>query len=363
VAVLGRRDASTDAIEEYCHYLGTALAAEGISTESKRVPWAEVGWLKAMRGLNERNPESSNPAWFLLQYTALSWSRRGFSVRFVRMIRWLKNRGARCAVVFHDAEAYSGNSPVAWIRRVVQIHTMRKALQAADLAIFTIPAEKISWVPPNARNIVFIPVGANLASPEAAWRNKKDSRQDPPAVAIFSLSDGAIRAEEVRLIAEAVRHAAERIGKLQVAVLGRNSELGGRELKEKFAGTPVETIVHGLLPAEEVVRVLARCDVMLFVRGQLSTRRGSAMAGIACGLPVVAQEGRETAAPITEAGVVLVPEGTKEGFGPALLRVLADESYRALLAERSKHAQERYFSWRTIAAAYAMALRKGEMNL
>jgi glycosyltransferase involved in cell wall biosynthesis len=164
------------------------------------------------------------------------------------------------------------------------------------------------------------------------------------------------------MIAEGLRYAAERIGALQLVVLGRNSNIGGNELTEKLAGAPVKVTTHGLLAAEQVVSVLGSCDVLLFARGPLSTRRGSALAGIACGLPVVAREGWETAAPVTEAGVVLVPQEAKEGFGPALFRVLSDESYRALLAERSRHAQEQYFSWRAIAAQYVQAFARNQRN-
>jgi glycosyltransferase involved in cell wall biosynthesis len=106
--------------------------------------------------------------------------------------------------------------------------------------------------------------------------------------------------------------------------------------------------------------VLGASDVLLFVRGQISSRRGSAIAGIACGLPVIAQEGSETAPPITEAGVVLVPATAPSEFGPALLRVLSDQAYRASLAERSRNAQQLYFSWSVIAAQYAKALKKLE---
>lgn len=362
VAVLGRRDEPTDAVEEYCEYLSRALAAEGISLKLARLRWAEIGWRKALRELRDYTMETGTPAWFLLQYTALAWSRRGFSVRALRVIRVLKRSGARCAVVFHDAEAYYGSRLVDRLRRAVQLRTMRQVLRLADLAVLTIPAEKIPWVPPNAQNTVFIPVGANLPSPETVWTGTKEQRTDPPAVAVFSLSEDSVRAEEVKQIAEALGHAAERIGVLQVVVLGRNSEIGGKELKEKLAGAPVKVTAHGLLAAEQVVKVLGRCDVLLFARGPLSTRRGSALAGIACGLPVVAREGWETAAPITEAGVVLVPRATTEGFGPALLRVLSDESYRALLAERSRRAQERYFSWPAIAAQYAQVLLKNGRN-
>jgi len=362
VAVLGRRDEPIDAVEEYCQYLGKALAAEGISLELSRVRWIETGWRKALRELRERTMETGNPEWFLLQYTALAWSRRGFSLRVMRVIRALKRSGARCAVVFHDAEAYYGSRLVDRIRRAVQIHTMRQALRLADLAVLTIPPDVIPWVPRGAQNGVFIPVGANLPAPETAWKQAKEHRNDPPIVAIFSLSGDGVRGEEVKVIAEALSYATKQIGKLQAVVLGRNADIGGKELAEKLAGTSVKVTMHGFLPAEQIVRVLGSCDVLLFARGPLSTRRSSAMAAISCGLPVVAQEGWETAAPITEAGVVLVRRETKEGFGPALLRVLSDESYRALLAERSKQAHQRYFSWSVIAAQYARALRKSELD-
>ncbi len=351
VAVLGRQDEPIDAVEQYCQYLSSALVAEGISLELMRVRWAEMGWRRALRELRESTLEKRNAAWFLMQYTALAWSRRGFSMRALRVIRALKSSGARCAVVFHDTEAYSGSRYVDRMRRAVQIHTMRQALYLADLAVLTIPAEIIPWVPASAQNAVFIPVGANLPSPETAWKQGREHRNGPPTVAIFSLSG------EGKLIAEALSHAAKQIGKLRAVVLGRNSDVGGKELKENLADAPVEVTVYGLLSAEQIVHILAGCDAMLFVKGPLSTRRGSAIAGISCGLPVVAQEGWETVAPITEAGVVLVSRDTKEGFGPALLRVLSDESYRAFLAERSRQAQQRYFSWSVIAARYARALR------
>jgi glycosyltransferase involved in cell wall biosynthesis len=362
VAILGRRDEPTDAVEQYCEYLRRALVTEGISLDLGRVRWAEIGWGKALRELRGRTMETGNPAWFLLQYTALGWSRRGFSWRVVRVIRMLKRDGVRCAVVFHDAEAYYGSRLVDRARRAVQLWTMRQVLRQADLAVLTIPAEKIPWIPPDVQNTVFIPVGANLPSPETVWTHTKERRTEPPSVAIFSLSGGSVGAEEVRMIAEGLRYAAERIGALQLVVLGRNSNIGGNELTEKLAGAPVKVTTHGLLAAEQVVSVLGSCDVLLFARGPLSTRRGSALAGIACGLPVVAREGWETAAPVTEAGVVLVPQEAKEGFGPALFRVLSDESYRALLAERSRHAQEQYFSWRAIAAQYVQAFARNQRN-
>lgn len=235
---------------------------------------------------------------------------------------------------------------------------MRKATRLADLTILTVPRDKLSWIPKSLRNVIFIPVGANLPSPEQAWHLEKRSKNEMPTVAVFSISGGAVGEEEVDRIAETMRYASKEMGPLRLVVLGRNSETGGKRLQEKLARSQVGVVIHGLLGAEEVVRKLGASDVLLFVRGPISTRRGSAIAGISCGLPVVACQGWETGSPVTEAGVVLLPENSADEFGPALVRVLIDSDYRASLRERSRQAQQQYFSWAVIAAAYASALRE-----
>jgi glycosyltransferase involved in cell wall biosynthesis len=356
VAVLGSRDEPTDAVDEYCRYLGGALAQLGIQLELMRVPWPEMGWSRALQELR-RKARESRKVWFLLQYTTLAWSRRGFPLRALNVIRALKKEGARCAVVFHDPGPYPGTRLVDKLRRAVQLHTMRKATRLADLTILTVPREKISWVPLDLRNVIFIPVGANLHSPEQAWHQETISKNEIPTVAVFSISGDAPGEVEVRRIAGAMRYASGQLGPLRLVVLGRNSEISGKQLQEQLTGSQVGVVIHGLLEAEDVVRQLAASDVLLFVRGPISTRRGSAIAGIACGLPVVACRGWETAAPITEAGVVLVEEGATSEYGPALVRVLTNDDYRASLRERSRRAQQRYFSWTAIAEKFASALR------
>src|SRR5215472_6466926 len=107
VALLGRSDAPTDAVEDYCLYLAGALKELGVSLELERIKWEEQGWRHALREVRRKTDEQPG-CWFLVQYTALSWSRRGFPLRLPKLIRFLKKRGARCAVVFHDANPYAG---------------------------------------------------------------------------------------------------------------------------------------------------------------------------------------------------------------------------------------------------------------
>jgi hypothetical protein len=103
---------------------------------------------------------------FLLQYTALSWSRRGFALPAVGILKLLKKTGARCAVVFHDPDGYAGNRAVDHFRKAIQRYAMKRLVRLSDLAIFTLPRDKISWLPAGTQNFIFIPVGANLPGPE-----------------------------------------------------------------------------------------------------------------------------------------------------------------------------------------------------
>jgi hypothetical protein len=356
IAVLGRREEPADGVEDYCNYLGEALALEGIQLSSVRVRWAETDWPASLQELLMAM-EGKRDVFFLLQYTALAWSKRGFSMRAVRILKGLKKAGAGCGVVFHDPDGYAGNRTIDRVRRNLQRRTMKRLLQLSDFAVFTLALEKIPWLPKDALNIFCIPVGANLPVPERAWTLARNRAAGKPVVAIFSLSDQPIRTQEVSVIVESVNYATKQAGALQIVLIGRNSEIGAKELRAQLSNPPVDVKALGLISGEEVVSQLGAADAMLFPRGSISTRRGSAIAGIACGLPVIALHGSEVAPPITEAGVAFVPENSTKEFGPVLARVLTDHAYRTELAERSRNAQAQYFSWSVIAKQYVQALR------
>ncbi len=363
IALLGRRDAPTDAVEEYCQYLAGALRAHDFELELARVAWLEDGWPAAMHEL-ERQAQGWHGCWVLVQYTALAWSERGFPLRFLRVLRILRQAGARVAMVYHDVLPYHGSRTIDKLRRRAQNHAMSEALRSSDLGLFTVPLSKIPWVGRKHTRAIFIPVGANLPEPETAWTIQHGKGNRLPAIAVFGITGGEAGIWEIASISEALQIVAERLGKLRLVVMGRHSDTAEKALRNLMDKQPIEVSALGVLPGAEIVRHLACCDVLLFVRGGISSRRGSAIAGIACGLPVVALEGPETASPITEAGVVFADPKRQRGLGEALLKVLSDPEYRAALAERSRGAQDKYFSWKAIAARYAEALRSvdGSVN-
>ncbi len=359
VALLGRRDTPTDAVEEYCRFLGAALTPHGYEMEIARVPWAERGWSAALAEL-KHDSRSWRGARVLLQYTALAWSRRGFPSRVLRVMDILHDAGANVGVVFHDGEPFAGSRLVDRLRRRAQLRVMREAFRRADPAIFTVALDHISWRSKEFARATFIPVGANLAEQTIPSANRAANAADNRAltVAVYGVTGGASGQSEIQTIAAGMRFAAEQLANLRLVIVGRNSQAVEQDFRKALQGTAIDLRVLGVLPAAEIADVLRAADVLLFVRGEISTRRGSAIAGIACGLPVVTFVGAETAPPITEAGLALYERDKPNDFSRVLLKVLADPEYRALLASRSRAAQQQYFSWNAIAEQFTKTLGK-----
>ncbi len=352
IALLGRKDEPTDAVEEYCRYLVDAVAVHDVQLEIQRFPWETIGWAEAFEQLH-KSAATWRGQWVLVQYTALAWSARGFPQKFLSVLKVLKSAGARVAIVFHDVEPYSGARLVDRLRGFVQTRTMRRALSLADSAVFTVAPEKLSWLTATPTKAIFIPVGPNLpiASIEIPVANNT-----VPIIGVFSITGGEAGARETRLIVASVRKAAQELGLVRLSIFGRHAELREAELRRGLKNVPVELSVEGLVDPRQVIEKLSACDVLLFVRGALSSRRSSAIAAIACGLPVIALTGSETAAPVTGAGVILIPSEDPKLFAAALVQVLTDPALRAELAVRSRAAYQQHFSWPAIAARFAKFL-------
>ena len=403
IALLGRKDVPTDAVEEYCRYLGAALQPHGSQMQIRRVPWELHGWRRSLRALRLQSA-GWRGTWVLVQYTALAWSARGFPMRFPRVLRILKSAGARVAVVFHDVEPYSSPRLIDRLRHRVQSRTMRRALDIVDLAIFTVPLYKLSWLPFVPTNAVytdptaptnhqldlkmlesvrgsippeelrkleagnkaadnpsvsllrshFIPVGPNLPIPEQ-WLSPH-TPNDIPTVGVFSITGGEQGAVETKGILAAIQNASKVVGKLRLSVFGRHAELRQETLRNGLDNFPVELTVEGVLDDQQIVDRIRGCDVLLFLRGGISTRRSSAIAGISCGVPMVAFVGSETSWPFLDAGVILVSPSDPKGLNDALVRLLANPELRAGLSRVNQIIYSEHFAWPAIAERFAALL-------
>ena len=356
VFLLGRRDEPTDAVEEYCEHLSAHLAPLGFETILRRVPWEKHGWSQSLEAL-KLQAQTWRGVWVAVQYTALAWSRRGFPSRFQKVLDILSAAGARVSVVFHDVEPYEGNRLVDKLRRRVQVRTMRAALATSEKSVTTVDPHVLSWRPSPSAKLAFIPVGANLPPIDLIAESPIHPSTGKLTIGVFSITGGAAGDREAQTIVAATQAAAHDLGPLRLSIFGREADKRRQFIQDALKGFPVEVSVDGVVTGEAIIERLRAADVLLFVRGILSTRRSSAIAGIACGLPLIAFRGNETAAPITEAGVLLVQPFHQPEIDAALLRLLRDSGLRSALAERSRIAQRKYFSWPAIAAKFAELFR------
>ena len=356
VAVLGRRDAPTDGVEDYCSFLGRELQHNGVVLRQARVQWAEKGWIAALRSLWT---ESANwhDSWVLLQYTTMAWSRRGFPFGAWAVLSILRRRGLRCAVVFHEPFRQTGNRWIDRLRGRCQDLVIGRLYAGATKAIFLDPLQKVGWLPSNATKAAFIPIGANIPEGHPDQIPCPQRNGGAKTVAVFCVSDPPYRRREIGDIAHAMRLLAQQGVKARVVFVGRGTAEAHEEINNLFDyGAATEVLNLGLQSAEEVRRILSGADAMLCVRGPLYMRRGSAIAGIACGLPIIGYAGAAEGTPLEEAGLELVPYGDRDALGRALDSVLIDPERCQTLQARSQHAQRDCFSWRHIADSFVRHL-------
>lgn len=362
IALLGKKDAPTDGVEDYCRFLGAALARRGTTLSQVRVAWETVGWRDALRKLSKES-EKWRGSWILLQYTSLSWSRRGVPSRVLTVVKILKKRGAKLAVVFHEFAGFQDSATGlsgllrTW-RRAIQNWIIRRLYRLADRAIFTVPTENISWLATKDKKSSFVPIGSNIPEMPGV-QQKSASGRNAPVIGVFCVTEGAAGVREAEQIAAVVRRACEAIHPLRLIVFGRGAVEAGTALRHALDGCDVDLSVLDVLPAEDVARILSELDVLLYVRGEISPQRGVAMAAIASGVPLVGYGDPQKCFPVSAAGVLLAPLGDIQALSDALRRVLSDESVRRQLHERNIAAQKEYFSWDVIAQKFIGILQNG----
>jgi glycosyltransferase involved in cell wall biosynthesis len=355
IVLLGRRDTPTDGVEDYCTFLAAALRRRGVDVEKVRVEWRERGWMRSLTHL-WREAADWRGQWVILQFTSLAWSRRGFPLAAVAVILVVRSRGARAGVLFHEPSGYEGMRTIDRLRRSCQRWVLRQLYDLTERPIFADPLEKIEWLPVNASKAVSIPIGASVPELSPMRANLGSRNGDPKTVAIYCVGELPYRAFELEDISLAVASLASKGFKLKVVFLGRGTPEAQVDIENAFRGIPVEVSNLGIVSAEKVSRVLSESDAMLCVRGRLFPRRSSALAGIACGVPIVAYAGAAEGTPFAAAGVDLVPYRDAAALSCSLGRVLGDRNYWQELHLRSVRAFQEYFCWDAIAKNFISAL-------
>jgi glycosyltransferase involved in cell wall biosynthesis len=230
---------------------------------------------------------------------------------------------------------------------------MRWLVRSCDVALVTVPQEVIPWLRHPSATIEYVPVGSNIRCPPGKARDEPEMFE----VVVFGVS--LSNPTELLEIARVTRLLVDAIGRFRLSVLGRGSQEATTVLRELLdSRLDVELETTGVLPEGELGARLGRADAALFVRGGgISSRRGTALAALAAGLPIVGYAGPETAPPLSEAGVILGRPGDAESAAAALAQLARDPGLAHSLRESSVSAYSEHFAWPVVAEHLERALR------
>ena len=331
--------AVADGIRDYSERLAAELRRRG-----HRVGVLALGngLARSLGAIGTSCRRSRGLDWTIVQYSHLAWSRRGFPLGALAIAATVRLGGTKLAVTLHDPLPFAGIRVRDRIRTFTQLGVMRLLVLLAHRTFVTVDPSVIYWAGGRMRAALsFVPVGSNVGV-----MTRDPVHGEERKVVVFGVTENNL-AEATR-IARVVRTARGSLPGLALHVVGRGAQQSMPVLQRELDGSDVRLSVRGVIAAREVVMHIADADVLLFLRGGASSRRGTIAAAIACGTPIVAERGPETATPITEAGLELVPLGDDTAAAAAVVRVIEDQAWSAELSALNQEAYARWFSWESI---------------
>ncbi|MGA9883788.1 MAG: glycosyltransferase [Candidatus Acidiferrales bacterium] len=213
----------------------------------------------------------------------------------------------------------------------------------------------MSWLPKGECKSTFVPIGANIPE-RLARRLSSEAVDEPKTVVVFGVTGPPGTRFEIEDIAYIMRNVDTAVENVRLVVVGRGTAEVRESLTKALGPTKVQLEVRGVLSAEEIASQFQRARALLFTRGAISPQRGSAIAGIACGLPIVGYQNGDVSQPLKEAGIEWAPLGNREVMARNLIRVLTDNERWLELHERNLQTQKDWFSWDRIAEQFCSVL-------
>lgn len=245
--------------------------------------------------LDRRLRCTPRPDRILVQYVPHAYGWKAMNLPFAT---WVHRRASRIApvwVMFHEVMAGAGKDrPV----RDTLLSTMTRQMArlvawSAERIFVSIPswAALLRQIAYSAVRAEWLPVPSNLptaADPLRTAEIRKFVPGDSLVIGHFGMFGGM----NVHLLLPAIVPLLSRSSKRFGLFVGRGSQAFCERLAASHPDLAGRIAASGELPAAEAAAHLAVCDVLIqpYPDG-ISSRRGSAMAGLALGVPVVTNSG------------------------------------------------------------------------
>jgi glycosyltransferase involved in cell wall biosynthesis len=289
------------------------------------------------------------PDRLLVQYVPHAFGMKAMNLPFTWWVASLRPI-APLWVTFHEVAFPYVRRPLkhnllAWVTR----RMARRVATAADRLFVTIPAwgELLRVIAPKGRAAEWLPVPSTLpttADPHAV----SGVRAGLPAGVVVG-HFGTYGSMVADLLEPALRQVLRASDDRVALLLGRNGDTFRNGFVSRHPDLAGRVAATGALPAEATAAHLAACDVLVqpFPDG-VSSRRTSAMAGLALGVPLVTNRGALTEPVWAEGGAVSLVAGVAE-LAERVSRVLADPQRQALGESARRWYAERFALERLVA--------------
>lgn len=314
--------------------------------------WSPRCWPAVIAALEQQRPE-----WLHIQYQTGAYAMQPGINLLPWRLRRLPHR-PRIAVTFHDLLEPYLFPKAGPLRRWITLRLARNA----DAVIVTNRTDARTLAA-NGISAQIIPIGSNIpvAPPPGytreAWRARLGIAPDELLVAYFGLLSAS---KGVDLLVEAVRQAAN--PRWRVLIIGGAATTAqDRAYAAQFEelvirlGLQQRVIRTGhVTPAEVSAHLLAADCVALPFRDGASFRRGSLLAALAHGCPLITTTpaDADTRAELPADNVaLLVPPADSAALAAAIARLAADDTLRRQLAQAGRTLAAR-FTWDSIAAEH-----------
>ncbi|MCY1074474.1 glycosyltransferase [Archangium lansingense] len=315
--------------------------APGESRDSQAPEGVTVHWLpegfgvRGLRRLERELERLPGPKRLVVQYVPHAFGYKAMNVPFAL---WLARRREDEMWMFFHEVCFPWGWKLPWRHNVLGAVTRVMAaltLARADrVFVSTLWWNRLLHSPPRRVPIEWLPVPSNLPTrpPASAVESRRASlHPSPEAVLIGHL--GTYGELITGLLEEVLPALLRKDARRRVVLAGRGSARFAEQLTRHHPELAGRVQALGGLPGDELAAALKACDVLVqpFPDG-ISTRRGSAMAGLGLGMPLVSNAGPATEPPWRDSGALaLAPEATSAAVLEAAEALLSEpESWPAL---------------------------------
>ena len=289
------------------------------------------------------------PRQLLVQWVPHAYGQRSMNVGFCR---WVRRRGRKGDIVELMAHEVSlGFREGSWKQDIAAaVHRLMVSLllSASRRVWVSIPAWVDRMRPYTfGRHIEFcwLPVPSNVPVADDPGAVRAARARYAPADGTLVGHFGTFATSARRELEPVLTRVASGSASTSFVLMGRESDAFRQELVARHPELATQLHATGALPPDALSAVLQACDLVAqpYVDGA-SSRRGTLMAALAHGVPVVTTDGRLSEPVWRDSGAVrLAPAGDPEAMAREVLSLCSDAHERARLASAGRALYEERF--------------------